>query len=199
MTEQRPITLDHLRSAKKPVTRRAYIANDEEVAERFEEAAQKVARLEARHRILKDPDDRKQVEQEKVEAEAELEAAREELKANANVFVFSSIGPKNFDDLIAENPPTKEQLDKVEEAGGDPKELGWNPDTFAPALLAKSCKSHSLSKEEWASLWEDPNWNSAELGDLFNTALLANTQKRQIELAIQGNGSGGAKKRSKRS
>jgi hypothetical protein len=81
----------------------------------------------------------------------------------------------------------------VEDAGGDPKELQWDPDKFAPVLIAACSLEPVMTTEEAQALFDDDNWNSAELGDLFNTALLCCTQRRQVELAIQGNGSSGAK------
>lgn len=195
----KPITLDHLRSKKKPVTRKAWIALDDEVAEEFEEANAKAARLEARHRLAKTPEDRLALEAEMLEAQEAREAARERLKANAHCFPFHSINPRRFDELVTDHPPTDRQLADVKEAGGDPTQLGWNPDTFAPVLVAECCSDPVMTAEEAQALFQDPNWNGAELGELFQAALQCNMQRRQIEMVIQGNGSGGAKRNSRQS
>lgn len=196
----KPLTLDHLQSKKKPVIRKFWLALDDEVAEAAEEARQKLAAAERRYRVMSKQDnlgEGRLAEAEKNLAEAEEAAEKAEaiLRENAILMKFKSIGRKKFDDLIGANPATEEQKKRVEEAGGDPSELGWNVETFAPLLVALSSYEPEMSHDEVLKMWnDDERWNAAELGEMFNTALAANTQRRIIELVNQGNGSSGTRR-----
>lgn len=66
-------------------------------------------------------------------------------------FTLSAIGPARWEQLMAEHPPTPEQIDRAEAsataAGEQPGTVTvqWNEDTFPPALLAESVTSVAFS------------------------------------------------------
>lgn len=69
-----------------------------------------------------------------VEYEAEIEAAKVE-------FRFKSIGHRAWADLMAEHPPTKDQLKTF-------PRLDHNPETFPVAAIAASCIDPVMSVED---------------------------------------------------
>ncbi len=71
---------------------------------------------------------------------------------------FQALGSKEYDDLIAEHPPTAKQ--KKEDAS-------WNPDTFAPALIAACSVDPKISEDDATKIWESESWSRGELMDLF--------------------------------
>ena len=71
---------------------------------------------------------------------------------------LKAISAKAYDDLIAAHPPTKEQ--KVDGQG-------YNPDTFAPAIIAEVVDEPKLSLEQATEIWSSSDWSRGELRDLF--------------------------------
>jgi hypothetical protein len=76
-------------------------------------------------------------------------------------FVFRGIGRKAFDDLAAANP-------------SDDSGLNWDPETFAPALVAASCEQPKMSEQDVREIWDDPEWSYQECDQLFAGALSVN-------------------------
>jgi hypothetical protein len=190
---KQPLTLDHLQSKKKPVIRRAWICLDSEIAEEHEEAKQRLANLRARHRITK-PEEKavlanlstKIAEAEK--EELELAAKR---RAVSVAMKFKSIGRSKLDKLITNNPPTGQQLEDVTKAGKDSSQLLWNPETFAPLLIAAASFEPVMTEQEVKDMAEDDKWNSGEFGEMFSAALEANTRHLGVNIETLGNGSSG--------
>ena len=69
-----------------------------------------------------------------------------------------AISASAYDKLLAEHPPTKEQRDEGN---------GYNPDTFAPALIAAVVAEPKLTVEQAAEIWTGETWSRGELRDLF--------------------------------
>lgn len=69
-----------------------------------------------------------------------------------------AVSASAYDRLLAEHPPTKEQ----KEEGS-----GYNPDTFAPAIIAAVVADPALSVEEATEIWNGETWSRGELRDLF--------------------------------
>ena len=93
------------------------------------------------------------------------------------VFTFKSVGRFEYDKLVAAHPPTKEQ-----KADG----AEFNADTFPPALLSAACSDPEISLEEATEMFDDPDWNNAELRALFFGALEVNTETGEIPLSRSG-------------
>lgn len=79
-------------------------------------------------------------------------------KVNEVVLKLKALGSQAYDDLLADNPPTAEQ-----------KKEGntYNPDAFAPALIAACLVEPKLSAEEATALWSSPEWSRGEVTELF--------------------------------
>lgn len=71
---------------------------------------------------------------------------------------LTALSAKAYDDLLAAHPPTKEQ-----KAEGE----GYNPDTFAPAVIAAVVTEPKLTVEQATEIWTGETWNRGELRDLF--------------------------------
>jgi hypothetical protein len=71
---------------------------------------------------------------------------------------MTSISAHEYDDLMAEHPPTKAQ----KEEGSS-----YNPDTFAPALIAAVVSEPKLTIEQATEIWNSKTWSRGELRDLF--------------------------------
>lgn len=77
-------------------------------------------------------------------------------------FRFRALGAKAYDRLLTANAPTPEQRARAQ---------AFNPNTFAPALLAAVCEEPALSESDWTEVFASEDWSGGELGTLFNAAL----------------------------
>lgn len=186
--------LDHLRSRKRPVTKRYSVALDSDVAdayieakEAYEAARAKSERLPRELGLLHVAD----------EAETLMRERLDDLEAASAWFICRSIGVNAYEDLVNQHLPTEEQRKKARQEGHG--ELGWNPDTF-PAALIERCTSYvvgvnddgeeileSLTAEFVKELFEDDRWNTAEVMGLVAAAIEVNSARRIVDM---GNGFG---------
>lgn len=106
-----------------------------------------------------------------------VDAAEKAVNEQTDVYVFRACGRYRFNELIAEHPPTDDDIEEARKASADPNARpNWSFDTFAPALIAECCIDPKLSMEEAKAICED--WNDAEVLDLFTTALGVNQTRR---------------------
>lgn len=191
--------LDHLRSRKKPVSRRLPIALDSEQAERaaLARAHAVMKREQAEKRVAGKmqllPDDQRLL-READEAEEEADRLAEGVLENSAWFVIRSLGPNRYEELQAQHPPTDKQRKEAREDGvlGN---LGWNPDTFPIAIIAACCYAidpetqdeEQLTEDYVKEMYEGDDWNLAECNALLEAALAVNQQRRVVD---QGNGFG---------
>lgn len=161
----RPATFDHLKK-KKPLEKRVPIYLDDETVERMQLAEQMHSTM---------PNE---------ETQAELDAASAALKESTVTMVFRSIGRKAYEKLVSEHPPTDEQIAEAEK-DNEPKPA-YNIDTFAPALVLKSCVEPKMTEDEVLVIFEGddetPAWNTTEILEIWLAALEVNTQRRVVSL-----------------
>lgn len=69
-----------------------------------------------------------------------------------------SLSATAYDKLLAEHPPTKDQKSEGHT---------YNPDTFAPALIAEVVVDPKLTVEQATAIWTGETWSRGELRDLF--------------------------------
>lgn len=96
---------------------------------------------------------------------AELRTLEAEIDAAKRTFHFKAIGKRKWADLLAQHPPTKEQL-KVH------GRLDHNPATFPSAAIAATCTSPAMTLEQVAQLEDALNQTQFDL--LWGTCLEAN-------------------------
>lgn len=97
----------------------------------------------------------------------EITALEARIEAEQKLFIFEGIGQYAWQNLAADNPPSKEQ-----------RAVGYdmNPHTFAPKAVAASCVEPELTEEdaEWLML----NLDVAEWDRLWVACLVANIGER---------------------
>lgn len=172
----RPATLDHL-SRKKPVQRRVPICLDPALTESY---ILSEALVEQRSDELKEaPTDRSRVKA-LDDARAARDAAKAEVEENTVEVVFQALSRSTFDALVDAHPPTEAQKQAANDQGRPA--LAYNPDTFEAALIAASAIEPEMPPEFVKQLFEDPNWNKAELLALWIGALGANQEHRIVDM-----------------
>lgn len=176
---QRSVTMDHLRSAKKPTTKSVTIVLDPALAEAFDEARNRYELARIRFEAAQGNAERAD---ELDEAKSAYDAATAAARESATVFVFRNIGRRAWDELVGEHLPIEEQQKKHRRANPGAGKLTWNPETFPPAAVAACLVDPALSAADVAELWDDENWNDGELMDLFLAAVSVNQQRRTIDL-----------------
>jgi hypothetical protein len=77
-------------------------------------------------------------------------------------FLFRAVGAVEYEKLLTKCPPTPDQ--KAEGATFD-------PDRFAPILLARVCVEPVLSETEWREIWTSEEWSRGETADIFYSAV----------------------------
>lgn len=92
-------------------------------------------------------------------------------KPETVTMLFKAVGFKEYDDLIAANPPTMEQ-----KADGDP----FNTDEFAPALLAAVVAEPLMDLAQWKEIWNSDSWSRGELQQLYSNAIAICTKGLDI-------------------
>lgn len=174
---ERPVTYDHLRSRKKPITQSVRIALDNDLAEKYEDAKNKLET--ARNRVGVRPDNQ-QFQDDLEIALAEVDVLKSQVDDESVLFTFRSIGRRKFDDLVTAHQPTAEQQRKHRNDGqGD---LNWNVDTFPPALIFASLVSPIMEEQEVKDLWDSDDWSGAETTALFIAAMEVNSNRKIVDL-----------------
>lgn len=101
----------------------------------------------------------------RVAVEAELAEVQALMRDNLTTFRFRALGRKAWSDLKAKHPPRNDS------------EL-WNPDTFAPALIAACAIEPEMTLEDAEALFEVIN--TSQVADLWAAAYGANTGETKI-------------------
>lgn len=183
--------LDRLRSRKKPVSRRIPIVTDSDLAEEMERT--RVEAVAARERSDRTPGDER-LRALADEADIDAETAHDAALESAVWFVAHSLSPRVFEELCNQHPPTPDQIkDARKLLGNQFARLRWNVETFQPSLI-EACVSFVERDDESGEetitpldeafvkeMYEGEDWNSAELGALFDLALEVNSKRRVVE------------------
>lgn len=181
-----PIDIAALRQRKKPRILPVTIILDPDVEAALIEAQDKV--VKAQERADRNPTN--------AAAAAELATANEALTAaeakardESATFRFKAIGREAFETLRSQYPPTKAQRDDFKAkalamglAAFQVGDLGHNPDTFPPVLIAASCIDPVMTIEDAQAIWDSDDWSAAELADLFGAALAVNQTSQRVQL-----------------
>jgi hypothetical protein len=122
----------------------------------------------------------------------EAEAAAEEAAAT---FVFEAIPRVKLQEMIADCPPTSEQLDRWKEKDRNNPLVSIEPpkfnyDKFAPRLIAKSLVEPETSESEVVEMWEDGEWGDAIWAALW----VAAWDKTNLEVSVFPTSGIGSKK-----
>lgn len=85
--------------------------------------------------------------------------------------LFQALGAKEYDDLIAEHPPTADQKKQG---------AAWNGDVFAPALISACSVEPKIDVDAATSIWTSEAWSRGELMDLFMAVVGLNSEGMRI-------------------
>jgi hypothetical protein len=200
--KNRPATLDHLRSQKKPMERSVPIVLVDEPGEAFQaaEAALQAAQRDydtwladarelqiqalrtmsdsAKSEFLVELPDPNGAEERRAPLSAAKEAVETAKQAldDATVWVrFRAIGREAYERLLDEHPPTPEEVAEADSKGEAPP--AYNVETFAPALISASAIDPPMPPEFVTEIWNE--WGSADLTEMFTAALIVNTFRRR--------------------
>lgn len=110
-----------------------------------------------------------------------LNALIEQAQDTVQVFKFRSIGRQAYELLLRKHKPTAAQ--RKEE-----KTIQFNPDTFPPALVAAASYDPVITEEEAIEIFDDPDWNNAELLKLYFAAEGAQSESTDIPLSSTATG-----------
>jgi hypothetical protein len=114
------------------------------------------------------------------EAEEALEEAEEAAEAVTQVFIFKGLPDHEWDTLLDDHAPTKDQVTQAKKRGVDPPK--WNEDTFPQALVAACSFDPELTVEDVEQLFKAEQMNGAETGALFYAAFDASRSRRVPQL-----------------
>lgn len=92
-------------------------------------------------------------------------------------FLFRAIGSVEYEKLLTKCPPTLEQ--KAENAT-------YDPDRFAPKLLARVCVDPPLSEAEWREIWTSGEWSRGETSDIFYSAVQLCSRGLEVDPTAAG-------------
>jgi len=165
-------TLDEIRAAKKPVTKRVTIQLDGEVAGILNDLREDLEAAK-RYDTLSNSQDTAPA------AQRALDEAIEASKDTQAVFEFRSIGRFEYDKIVSKptNRPTAQQKKEG---------LDFNPDTFPAEIVSASCVDPVIPLDDAREIFSDPNWNAAELQRLFYCALEVNNETGDVPLSKSG-------------
>jgi len=121
-----------------------------------------------------------------------LEQLVAESEESEQQFKFKALGRHDYEALVAKHPPRPEDhaeaASVAEQTGSRASKAEWNYETFPPALIAASSLEPTMTESEATDLWNDSDWNGAELVKLFQTALIVNSAPGDIPFGLRGIG-----------
>lgn len=164
-------------TGKKPTEQVVELLLDPQLSDPVDEALAEVDTLERRERFFRQAGttvseaEKGEVARKLRQARAALEAAQAAAAAETVTLHFRQLRRTDYQDLVEAHEPTEEQREKGRI---------WNDDTFPPALVSASLVDPVLDVEQVTQLLEE--WNVAEGGLLFSTALQVNTSRKVVDL-----------------
>lgn len=165
-----PLSISDILAMKKPMTKVVTVQLDGEVAEQIINLTQEL-RLAERSDLTSNKPDRAPG------IKAQLEDLRAQARTTEASFSFQSIGRVEYDALLEANKPTSAQAKE---------KMQFNVDTFPAALVAASCIDPKMEPEIAQAMFDSPDWNGAELQELFMAAFSANNEIPDIPLSNDG-------------
>lgn len=183
MPANKPPTLDHLKSKKKPVERSVRLVDDQELRQEFLDTVHEMEQAKLRSEA-KPTDEGLKAIHERLRSETD-ELEQKVLEASIK-FKFRSLGYKRYDELVAEHLITEEQIHELVAAGQLPedgsKDLQWNPQTFPTALIAHCMVEPEGTPDDILEWLEDGSFNGSEIQELFATAMAVNVSASRVQL-----------------
>lgn len=198
-----PSALDRLRDRKQANHRDIPICVDPMLTARQEELNARLAKVKTRLKISSSDDQKLQAEI--TDLEDELAQLHEEILQASEWIRIKALGPDEYEKLIDEHKPTKDQIREARKLHGPRANIQWNTDTFPNAILVESAfvltvqsfhpetgnpifdgTEDPLTEEFVKEMREGGEWSPGEMGMLVSAAININESTTNIGAA--GNG-----------
>jgi hypothetical protein len=114
------------------------------------------------------------------EASDVLASAKVALREASVKFVLQAVGRERYEQLVLDNPATREQQRKARDLRQDVPD--FNEDTFPQALVAACLVEPELSEEDVHRLWKSDQFSVAEIRMIVQNAILVNQNWRVVDL-----------------
>ncbi|MFE7609249.1 hypothetical protein [Streptomyces celluloflavus] len=160
-----PRTLASVRSEIRRPTKTVELLLDGELVERVE-------RLEHEHAEALRTDEESNAPDRAPAIAVEIDALREQAEESRQTFTFQALPHRAYRRLLTEHPPTVEQIAQAKDNGLEAS--AFDPDTFAPVLVAATCTDPTGTPEEWAEMWGE--LSDGQVATLFTTSLATQFQ-----------------------
>lgn len=115
----------------------------------------------------------------------ELDKLIDEAQSETVTFRFRDIGRKRLDALVLAHPPTDEMKQQWKDEG-NAGVLGYNLETFPPALIAATAIEPEISLADAQRICDE--WGGGDIEALFYGALAACKERTSIPLSKRGFG-----------
>lgn len=174
------LTMDHLRSTKKPQQFSTWIVTDQDLVDEFEAVTESLEQARSKYRMLPNMDG---LFEEVGRLEDELEALRLKVtdEKHSLKFTFQSVGSGRYERLMAEHPLTEEKREQLVKQGFDTTVITFDVDTFSIALVAESSFEPKMTEDfvrDEIVNCSDGSWSQGEFQQLYTAALHANVRQR---------------------
>jgi len=167
------LTIEQIMELKTARIEKVMVQLDGEVAFKVEALQEELVIARQEDRRSNEPDQAPKIE-------TQLQALLDGARLTETEFIFKSIGRPEFERLLGAHKPTAQQ-----------KKEGhtFNPDTFAPQLVAASSVKPLIRLAAAKEMFQSEDWNTAELTKIYVTAQNANTESPDIPLSSSAIGS----------
>lgn len=196
-----PSAIERLRSRKQANHRDVPICVNPSLPARRAQLEDRLSALQTKQRDSRGSED---VSARITEIEEDLSALADEIREVTEWIRIKALAPDDYQKLIDDHQPTKDQLREARKLHGARASLQWNTDTFPDALLAEAgyvltvkeydedgnpdfepgeeAFTEELIKEMHAS----GQWSPGEVGSLVNIAIAIN--ESTVNIGAAGNG-----------
>lgn len=154
-----PLSFEELQARRKPREKSiTVVVGDSELSERIEELERLIPFQRHVDETQNEPPRARRLE-------SELEELKVQATQLGETFTFRELPRPVYRQLMEAHPSPD-------------KNLRWDEDTFAPALLAKSCVSHDFTEEQWKEIWD--GWGAWATAPLYATAYAVCEQPSRV-------------------
>ena len=176
---------------KRPRRATVWVPLDPDKGDEFVEESKLLEEYESRVALAPTID---QFVQDRDDQKAKVDELRDELRKPENSlrFVFEALAPRDYDKLLTQHQPSDERKEEMRAKGIIPEQIGFDPDTFPQALVAKCCvEPEGLTPELVdAEIVNSADFTRGDWLNMYRTVLDLNTRPREIRL---GKGSSSTK------
>lgn len=112
----------------------------------------------------------------------EMKALRQQMADSQVTFTFEALGRKRESDLMAEHPPTAEQVEYANKRGFQAQ---LNPETHVPAMFFEACIDPAgMTVEDWTEIYNE--WSPGEVAKLYRAVSTVNQAAVEVPKVESG-------------